>query len=107
MKELKVLLDATEIAVRGPGWPSTAKENDAPNPWSKQHRNLTNQAKILKRDRAEANRLAQADGHKAARRARVANDKYRRTLKRARRAAAARPGCRVRRSERIKNEYRG
>jgi hypothetical protein len=57
MGELKVLLDATEIAVRGPGWPSTANVNDAPNPWSKQHWNLTNQAKIFKRDQAEANRL--------------------------------------------------
>jgi hypothetical protein len=73
MRELKVLQDATEIYVRGPGWPSTANVNDAPNPWSKQHWNLTNQAKIFKRDQAEANRLAQAAGHKDALSARVKN----------------------------------
>jgi hypothetical protein len=73
MKELKVLLDATEIAVRGPGWPSTAKKNDAPNPWSKQHWNLTNQVRIYKRDQAEADRLARAAGHKDALTARIAN----------------------------------
>jgi hypothetical protein len=75
MKELKVLLDATEIAVRGPGWPSTANVNDAPNPWSKQHWNLTGQAKIIKRDRAEADRLAQAVGHRDALSARLKNAK--------------------------------
>jgi hypothetical protein len=75
MRELKVLQDATEIAVRGLGWPSTANVNDAPNPWSKQHWNLTNQAKIFKRDQVEANRLARAAGHKDARSARVANAK--------------------------------
>jgi hypothetical protein len=75
MKELKVLLDATEIAVRGPGWPNTPKENDAPNPWSKQHWNLTNQVQIYKRDQAEADRLARAAGHKDALSARVANAK--------------------------------
>ena len=60
--------------VRGPGWPSTTTVNDAPmNPWSKQHWNLTGQAKIFKRDQAEANRLAQAAGHKDARSARFKN----------------------------------
>jgi hypothetical protein len=59
--------------VRGPGWPTTATENDAPNPWSKQHWNLTNQAKIFKRDQAEADRLAQAAGHRDALSARVKN----------------------------------
>ena len=73
MGELKVLQDATEIYVRGPGWPSTATENDAPNPWSKQHWNLTNQAKIFNRDQAEADRLARAAGHKDALSARVKN----------------------------------
>jgi hypothetical protein len=71
MGELKVLLDATEIAIRGPGWPSTATENDAPNPWSKKHWNLTNQARLYKRDRAEADRLAQAAGHRDAASARL------------------------------------
>ena len=75
MTELKVLLDATEIAVRGPGWPSTATENDAPNPWSKQHWNLTGQAKIFNRHQAEAGRLARAAGHKDARSARRQNAK--------------------------------
>ena len=78
MGELKVLLDATEIAVRGPGWPSTATVdvNDAPtNPWSKQHWNLTGQAKIFNRDQAEADRLARAAGHKDARSARRQNAK--------------------------------
>ena len=73
MGELKVLLDATEIAVRGPGWPSTADVNDAPNPWSKQYWNLTGQAKIFNRDQGEANRLAQLAGHKDAPSARVNN----------------------------------
>jgi len=74
MRELKVLQDATEIYVRGPGWPSTTTVDDAPmNPWSKQQWNLTGQAKIFKRDQAEANRLAQAAGHKDARSARFKN----------------------------------
>ena len=46
---------------------SKHEANAAPmNPWSKQHWNLTGQVKIFKRDRAEANRLAQAAGHKDA-----------------------------------------
>jgi hypothetical protein len=76
MGELKVLLDATEIAVRGPGWPSTATVDvgDAPaNPWLKQHWNLTHQVQICKRDQAEANRLARAAGHKDATSARLKN----------------------------------
>jgi hypothetical protein len=78
MRELKVLHDATEIAVRGPGWPSTATDNvnDAPaNPWTRRSWNLTGQAKIFKRDPAEANRLARAAGHKDARSARRQNAK--------------------------------
>jgi len=75
MGELKVLQDATEIYVRGPGWPSTATENDAPNPWLKQNWNLTGQARIFKSDQAEADRLAQAAGHKDAPSARVGNAK--------------------------------
>ena len=51
--------------VRGAGWPGSTTVNDAPmNPWSKQHWNLTAQAKIIKRDRAEANRLARSAGHR-------------------------------------------
>ena len=43
---------------------SNHEANDAPmNPWSKQHWNLTGQARIFKRDQAEADRLAQAAGH--------------------------------------------
>jgi hypothetical protein len=62
--------------VRGPGWPSAATENDAPmNPWSKEHWNLTDQARLYKRDQAEANRLAQAAGHKDAMSARLKNAK--------------------------------
>ena len=49
--------------IRGPGWPNTATVNDAPNPWLKQNWNLTGQARIFKRDQAEADRLAQAAGH--------------------------------------------
>ena len=61
---------ATEIYVRGPGWPSTV--NDAPvNPWSKQNWNPTGQARIFKRDRVEADRLAQAGGHRDALSARL------------------------------------
>jgi len=62
--------------IRGPGWPNTATVNDAPiNPWSKQHWNLTGQAKIFNRDQAEAGRLARAAGHKDARSARRQNAK--------------------------------
>jgi hypothetical protein len=78
MRELKVLQDATEIAVRGPGWPSaaTVDVDDAPlNPWSKQHWNLTHQVQIYKRDQAEADRLAQAVGHRDALSARLKNAK--------------------------------
>jgi hypothetical protein len=58
---------ATEIYITGPSWPGTATVNvNDVNPWSKQHWNLTGQAKIFKRDPAEANRLAQAAGHKDA-----------------------------------------
>ena len=79
MGELKVLLDATEIAVRGPGWPSAATvegADDAPlNPWLKQHWNLTHQVQIYKRDQLEANRLAQLAGHRDALSARLKNAK--------------------------------
>jgi hypothetical protein len=77
MGELKVLLDATEIAVRGPGWPSTVTVDvDGPlNPWSKQHWNLTHQVQIYKRDQAEADRLAQAVEHRDAFSARRQNAK--------------------------------
>jgi hypothetical protein len=61
--------------IRGPGWPTAATVNDAPNPWSKQHWHLTSQAKILKRNRAEADRLAQAVGHRDALSARLKNAK--------------------------------
>jgi hypothetical protein len=37
--------------------------SDAGNPWSRQFWHLTNQARIIKGDRAEADRLAQAVGH--------------------------------------------
>ena len=67
--------DGVEVYVRGPGWPTVAKVNDAPNPWSKQHWHLTRQVKILKRDRAEADLLAQAVGHKNALSARYENAK--------------------------------
>jgi hypothetical protein len=67
----------TEVYITGPSWPRTAtvNENDAPNPWSTQHWNLTRQVQIYKRDRAEADRLAQAAGHKNALSARVGNAK--------------------------------
>jgi hypothetical protein len=68
----------TEVYITGPAWPRTVTSNgnDAPlNPWSKQDWNLTGQAKILKRDRAEANRLAQAAGHRDALSARLTNAK--------------------------------
>jgi hypothetical protein len=56
----------------GPSW----RVNDAPvNPWSKEHWNLTKQSQIFKRDRAEADRLARAAGHKNAMSARIANAK--------------------------------
>jgi len=45
------------------------------NPWSKEHWNLTDQARLYKRDQAEANRLAQAAGHKDAMSARLKNAK--------------------------------
>jgi len=45
------------------------------NPWSRQFWNLTGQAKIFKRDQAEADRLAQAAGHKDALSARRENAK--------------------------------
>ena len=49
---------------------------DAPsNPWSKQNWNLTRQVQILKSDQAEADRLAQAAGHKDAMTARLKNAK--------------------------------
>ena len=55
---------------------SNHEANDAPmNPWSKQHWNLTGQAKIFNRDQAEAGRLARAAGHKDARSARRQNAK--------------------------------
>jgi hypothetical protein len=47
--------------------------SDAANPWSKQHWHLTNQARIMLRDQAEADRLARAAGHKDALSARVKN----------------------------------
>jgi hypothetical protein len=46
---------------------SNHEANDAPmNPFSRKGWNLTGQAKIFKHDPAEANRLAQAAGHKDA-----------------------------------------
>jgi hypothetical protein len=39
---------------------------DAANPWTKQFWHLTNQARIMLRDRAEADRLARAAGHRNA-----------------------------------------
>jgi len=55
----------TEVFITGPSWPRTAtvNGNDAPNPWSKEHWNLTEQCQIYKRDRAMGIRLAQAAGH--------------------------------------------
>jgi hypothetical protein len=67
---------ATEIYVRGPGWPGTVNVDDAPvNPWSKQHWNLTRQGQIYRQDKAEADRLARAAGHRDALSARIANAK--------------------------------
>jgi hypothetical protein len=64
------------IYITGPSWPRTVNVNDAPmNPWSREHWHLTRQVKILKRDRAEANRLAQAAGHRDALSAPVGNAK--------------------------------
>jgi hypothetical protein len=45
--------------------------SDAGNPWSKQFWHLTNQARIIKRDQAEADRLARAAGHRDALSARL------------------------------------
>jgi hypothetical protein len=56
----------TQIYVTGPSWPKTTVNVNGPNPWSKEHWNLTAQATLLKRDRAEADRLAQVAGHKGA-----------------------------------------
>jgi hypothetical protein len=58
--------DAAEVYITGPSWPSfvAANVNDATNPWSKQHWNLTHQGQIYKQDHAQAMRLAQAAGHK-------------------------------------------
>jgi hypothetical protein len=58
--------------VRGPGWPGI---DDGPNPWSKRHWNLTHRGQIYKGDRAKAERLAQAAGHKNALSARFKNAK--------------------------------
>jgi len=66
--------DGVEVYVRGSGWP-TAATVSTPNPWSREDWNLTGQAKVLKRDRVEADRLAQAAGHKNALGARVENAK--------------------------------
>jgi hypothetical protein len=46
---------------------------DAANPWTKQFWHLTNQARIILRDQAEADRLARAAGHKDWLSARVRN----------------------------------
>ena len=46
--------------------------NDEPaNPWSRQHWNLTSQGQIYRQDKAEADRLAKAAGHKDAMSARL------------------------------------
>ena len=46
--------------------------NDEPvNPWSKQYWHLTRQGQIYRQDKAEADRLAQAAGHKDALSARL------------------------------------
>jgi len=47
--------------------------SDASNPWSKQYWHLTSQARIILLDRAEADRLARAAGHKDWLSARVKN----------------------------------
>jgi hypothetical protein len=67
--------DATEIYITGPSWPSTATLNDAPNPWSRQHWNLTQQGHIYKLDRDKAMRMAQAAGHEDVLTARFENAK--------------------------------
>ena len=54
---------ATQIYITGPNWPHPT---NAPNPWSRHDWNLTNQGRIYKRDKAEADRLAQAAGHQNA-----------------------------------------
>ena len=46
---------------------------DAANPWTNQFWHLTNQARIMLRDRAEADRLARAAGHRDALSARIKN----------------------------------
>ena len=61
---------ATEIYVTGPNWPGKTKIEVPENPWSRQHWNLTRQGRIYREDKAQANRLAQAAGHKDARTAR-------------------------------------
>jgi hypothetical protein len=65
---------ATEIYIRGPGWPATATD-DAPNPWSKRHWNLTQQGHIYKLDRDKAMRMAKAAGHRDVLSARLENAK--------------------------------
>jgi hypothetical protein len=58
-------VDGVVVYVRGPGWPTTVNVDNGPaNPWSRKDWNLTGQARIIKRDQAEAERLAQAAGHK-------------------------------------------
>jgi hypothetical protein len=49
--------------------------NDAPNPWSRQHWNLTQQGHIYKLDRDKAMRMAQAAGHEDVLTARFENAK--------------------------------
>jgi len=56
-----------------PKWHDTATVNSAVNPWSRQHWNMTRQGQIYRQDQAEADRLAQAAGHKDALSARVKN----------------------------------
>jgi hypothetical protein len=46
---------------------------DADNPWTKQFWHLTNQARIMLRDRGQADRLARAAGHRDALTARIKN----------------------------------
>jgi hypothetical protein len=65
--EARYCSDRVEVYVRGSGWPSDATVSAAEsNPWTKRYWNLTAQVKILKRDPAEADRLAHAAGHKGA-----------------------------------------
>ena len=65
---------ATEVYVTGPSWPGTTV-NDEPNPWSKQHWNLTRQGQIYRQDKPKAMRMAQAAGHKDPISARLVNAK--------------------------------